>query len=56
MPYTVDEQNEDVKKFLQSVETITGKKPTTSYFSSIGDFCYLGTRVNAPALIFGASG
>lgn len=32
------------------------KKPTISYFQSIGDFNYLGSRLDAPAVIFGAAG
>ncbi len=33
-----------------------GHKASISYFQSIGDFNYLGSRLNAPAIIFGAEG
>ncbi len=56
MPYTVSEENEYVKLFYEAVREITDKTPTTSYFQSIGDFNYLGTRLNAPAILFGADG
>ena len=41
---------------LESIRKVTGKEPTISYFASIGDFNYLGTRLGAPAIIFGADG
>ncbi|MEG2290839.1 MAG: M20/M25/M40 family metallo-hydrolase [Clostridium sp.] len=56
MPYTVSEDDIMVGKFIESITKVTDKKPSISYFSSIGDFCYLGTRINAPAVIFGAAG
>lgn len=56
LPYTVEEDNEMVQDFIYTVQDVTGVKPTISYFDSIGDFCYLGTRLNAPAIIFGAEG
>ncbi|MFV0517164.1 MAG: M20 family metallopeptidase [Aminipila sp.] len=56
MPYTVDAEQPMVKDFISSIESITAEKPSISYFSSIGDFCYLGTRLNAPAVILGADG
>lgn len=56
LPYTVPADDPFVAKFAESVERVSGRKPTHSYFSSIGDFCYLGTRLNAPAIIFGAAG
>ncbi len=56
LPYTVDQENPMVVDFIDSIETVTKKEPTISYFNSIGDFCYLGTRLHAPAVIFGADG
>lgn len=56
LPYTVPVENDMVQKFSKSIERICGKTPAYSYFPSIGDFNYLGTRINAPAVIFGASG
>lgn len=55
-PYVVDEDNEYVKLLQESIKEVTGKDGKISYFSSIGDFNYLGTRVGAPALLFGPSG
>ncbi len=56
MPYRVDEEEPLVKRFVDSVERICGTKPEKAYFQSIGDFNYLGSRVNAPVVIFGAEG
>jgi succinyl-diaminopimelate desuccinylase len=56
MPYTVSASDPLVKTFAESVRSISGKEPSFSYFKSIGDFNYLGTRIGAPALIFGAAG
>ncbi|NCB42049.1 MAG: M20 family peptidase [Clostridia bacterium] len=56
LPYTLPIENEMVQKFSQSIERVCEKAPTHSYFQSIGDFNYLGTRIDAPAVIFGASG
>lgn len=56
MPYTITGEDPLTKKFIKIVEDSCGKKPTYSYFSSIGDFNYLGSRLDAPAIIFGAAG
>lgn len=56
MPYTVSEEDPLVKRFMESVTSICGKEPTKAYFQSIGDFNYLGSRLNAPVVIFGAEG
>ena len=56
MPYTVSVDEPLVKQFVDSVRSVSQKEPSYSYFQSIGDFNYLGTRIDAPALIFGASG
>ena len=56
MPFTVDEKEPMTKVFINTISDICEKKPTLSYFQSIGDFNYLGSRLGAPALIFGASG
>ena len=55
-PYVVDEDNEYTKLLQESIKEVTGHKGNIAYFSSIGDFNYLGTRIGAPAFIFGASG
>lgn len=56
MPYTVDAGNEYVEAFLQSIQEVCGEKPNIGYLQSIGDFNYLGSRLNAPVVIFGADG
>lgn len=56
MPYTITGEDPLTQEFIKTVEDICGTKPTNSYFSSIGDFNYLGSRLNAPAIIFGAAG
>ncbi|MEL7654377.1 MAG: M20/M25/M40 family metallo-hydrolase [Bacillota bacterium] len=56
LPYTVSEEAPLVKSFTDSVAKICGKEPAREYFQSIGDFNYLGSRLNAPVVIFGAEG
>lgn len=57
MPFTVSRDHPMIRSFVESVVEVTGREPTYSYFQSIGDFCYLGTRLHgAPAIIFGAAG
>lgn len=56
MPYTVDRREPMVQQFERSILRVTGSQPEIAYFQSIGDFCYLGTRLHAPTIIFGASG
>lgn len=56
MPYVTEENNPYTRDFAQAVRDMTGEEPNISYFQSIGDFNYLGTRVGAPALIFGPDG
>lgn len=56
LPFTVEKDNEFVSEFIDSIKDVTEVEPSISYFSSIGDFCYLGTRIDAPAIIFGAEG
>lgn len=56
LPYTISKEEKMVQKFVESVRRIYDKDPSFTYFQSIGDFNYLGTRINAPALIFGAAG
>lgn len=55
-PYTVDEDNEYVKKLQNVIKNVTGLYGKIEYFSSIGDFNHLGARTNAPAIIFGPYG
>lgn len=56
MPYTITGEEPLAKKFIETVEYVCKAKPSISYFQSIGDFNYLGSRLNAPAIIFGADG
>lgn len=56
MPYTITGEDPLTKEFIETVKDVCGTKPSISYFSSIGDFNYLGSRLDAPAIIFGASG
>ncbi len=56
LPYTVSEEEPLVREFIESVTAICGKEPVRAYFQSIGDFNYLGSRLDAPVVIFGAAG
>jgi succinyl-diaminopimelate desuccinylase len=56
MPYVTDRDDPYVEQFFQSVKQVTGVDAAVRYFPSIGDYNYLGTRLNAPCLIFGAAG
>lgn len=56
MPFTVAKENHFVDTFLKSIKNICNCEPSISYFQSIGDFNYLGSRLKAPTIIFGAAG
>ncbi|MDW7667725.1 MAG: M20/M25/M40 family metallo-hydrolase [Bacillota bacterium] len=56
LPYLVDESNEYTQSFIESIEKVTNKKPNISYFSSIGDFNYIGSRLKIPTFVFGPGG
>ena len=56
MPYVVDPNDDYVMKFIEVVTNVAEKDPNFSYFSSIGDFNYLGSRLNIPVIVFGADG
>ncbi|SCZ80045.1 M20 family metallopeptidase [Acidaminobacter hydrogenoformans] len=56
MPFTVSETQPMVAKFLKSIKQTLDTDYEIDYFQSIGDFNYLGTRLNAPTIIFGPSG
>lgn len=55
-PYTVEEDNHYTLILKESIEEVVGEPTKIDYFSSIGDFNYLGTRVNVPTFVFGPSG
>ncbi len=56
LPYTISNEEYYTKAFLETVEEVCHRKPSQSYFQSIGDFNYLGSRLDAPAILFGADG
>lgn len=56
MPYVVDEDDHYTTMLQRSIEDVTGRKAAIDYFSSIGDFNYLGTRLKIPTFVFGPSG
>lgn len=56
MPYITDENNIYTREFQESIKRVTGEYGKVAYFSSIGDFNYLGSRVKVPTFIFGPSG
>ena len=56
MPYTITGEEPMAKNFIETVEDVCEIKPSISYFQSIGDFNYLGSRLGAPTVIFGAAG
>jgi succinyl-diaminopimelate desuccinylase len=56
LPYIISEDEPLVKAFMKSVADVCGTEPEKAYFQSIGDFNYLGSRLNAPVVIFGPDG
>lgn len=56
MPYTITGEEPIAKEFIDTITEVCGTTPSKSYFQSIGDFNYLGSRLGAPAVIFGAAG
>lgn len=54
--YVVSENDPFVKIMKESIRTATGKLPVIDYFSSVGDFCYTGGRLNIPTLVTGPQG
>ncbi len=55
-PYVVSESNPYTKAFKESILDATGEDPHIAYFSSMGDFNYLGSRSRLPTYIFGPNG
>lgn len=57
LPYVVPADNRYLRLLNQAVTEAAGQPPRQIHFASIGDFNYLGTRLNgAPCLIFGPAG
>lgn len=56
LPYTITGEEPLAKDFMETIKNVCKTEPSVSYFQSIGDFNYLGSRLGAPAVIFGAAG
>ena len=56
MPFAIQKDEPNVSLFIETIKEVCGKEPSISYFQSIGDFNYLGSRIGAPAIIFGPDG
>ena len=56
LPYVVSESNPYTQIFKNSVSGATGKEAKIAYFSSVGDFNYLGARAKLPTFVFGPNG
>ncbi|MEL7647526.1 MAG: M20/M25/M40 family metallo-hydrolase [Sedimentibacter sp.] len=56
MPYTISAEEPMTRTFTETIKDVCRTDPSVSYFQSIGDFNYLGTRLGAPVVIFGAAG
>ncbi|WP_313345808.1 M20/M25/M40 family metallo-hydrolase [Sedimentibacter sp.] len=56
LPYSITGEEPLAKEFIDTVKEVCNTTPSFSYFQSIGDFNYLGSRLGAPAIIFGAAG
>ena len=56
-PYVVPESNPYVVKIQEAIAELYGQKATIDYLFSVGDFNYIGTRLdNAATLIIGPDG
>lgn len=55
-PYVVSESNPYTKAIKESILNATGLDANIAYFSSVGDFNYLGSRVKVPTFVFGPNG
>lgn len=57
LPYVCDENNQYISHFLKTVKNNSDKKVQISYFPSIGDFNYIGSRLNkTPTIVYGPRG
>ncbi|MFW5855975.1 MAG: M20 family metallopeptidase [Bacillota bacterium] len=56
LPYVVSESNPYTRTFKESVKKGSGEKARIEYFSSVGDFNYLGARAKLPTYVFGPDG
>lgn len=55
-PYVVSESNPYTRAMKESIISATGKEPKIAYFSSVGDFNYLGSRAKLPTYVIGPAG
>jgi succinyl-diaminopimelate desuccinylase len=55
-PYVTDEDHPLVGALTDATRTVTGTDPAYGYFSSVGDFNYLGDRADLPTVIVGPDG
>lgn len=56
LPYKVSKNHPYTKAMMTSIKDITGRDGKISYFQSIGDFNYIGSRLNVPTFVFGPGG
>ncbi len=54
--YVVPEDHPMVAEMSKAMVEVTGRSPSFNYFSSVGDFCYTGGRLNIPTLVAGPKG
>ncbi|MFW6035471.1 MAG: M20 family metallopeptidase [Halothermotrichaceae bacterium] len=55
-PYVVSESNPYTRAIKESILNATGNEANIAYFSSVGDFNYLGSRIKIPTYVIGPSG
>jgi succinyl-diaminopimelate desuccinylase len=55
-PYIADESHPYTAALRESIVDATGKPATIAYFSSIGDFNTVATRLGVPTFVFGPDG
>jgi succinyl-diaminopimelate desuccinylase len=56
LSYVVSESNPYTKEIKNSIKAATGLESNNTYFSSVGDFNYLGSRSKLPTYVIGANG
>lgn len=54
--YVIPEDDPYVLEMADVMRDVTGREPEFGYFSSVGDFCYIGGRLNIPTLVVGPQG
>ena len=55
-PYVVSESNPYTRAIKESILNATAVEANIAYFSSVGDFNYLGSRIKIPTYVLGPSG